>query len=240
MKMLFSFCYFEYKLFKSILCIYIYIKNKLEKKECTYKPGIIKTEMPNDEKFIERNLNQIQEYVNRRRAFIQKSKEKQRYIEQKLNLDVNLRRFVKKPTIPKEFCLTKTAAGAKANNNNNDSSDAVLKIKKIRNTELAKGAFCDATDNFNSNYSQDARLDSYDNAAGKSFKAKSPNQKENNNNKVNSVEKFRKQFKTQQFFENREKNICNIKNNNNNKAILGNNIDNNYSLNEYASNYNNL
>jgi len=90
-------------------------KNIKENKECTYHPAIIRDEMPNDEKFIEKNLNQIQDYVNKRRASILKSKEDENYKEKRLNLNIKPKKFVKKPTLPIEFNITKINTNDKLN-----------------------------------------------------------------------------------------------------------------------------
>lgn len=89
-----------------------------ENKFYTFKPDILKDEMPNDEKFIEKNLNQIQDYVNKRRAHIQKTIDYEKYKEKKLNFSINAKKFIKKPTIPKEFCLSKNKSFEKLNKNN--------------------------------------------------------------------------------------------------------------------------
>ena len=53
---------------------------------------------PNDEKFIERNLNHIQDYVNKRRAVIKKKTEEEKYKNQKFykNGSSHCKRFFKK------------------------------------------------------------------------------------------------------------------------------------------------
>lgn len=69
-------------------------------KNLPFKPTIQKKIPENDEKFIMKNLGQIEEYVNRRRSNIQKQKEDEEY---KKKIFPNGENFKFKPTITKEF-----------------------------------------------------------------------------------------------------------------------------------------
>ena len=78
-------------------------KEKIEnikQKEYTFKPEISHLNIQNDEKFIMRNIDQMNDYVNKRREILQKKKEYEDYKNKRLGLNRN---FQIKPTIPKEF-----------------------------------------------------------------------------------------------------------------------------------------
>jgi hypothetical protein len=66
----------------------------------TFKPKITKTMMPNDEKFIVEHLDQIEDYVSRRRGMLQKKKEEENYLKKKFVTGEN---YKCKATVPKEF-----------------------------------------------------------------------------------------------------------------------------------------
>jgi hypothetical protein len=79
------------------------IKQNIEKEMksiYTFQPKITKTMMPNDEKFIVDHLDQIEDYVSRRRAMLQKKKEEEDYLKKKFVTGENYRC---KATVPKEF-----------------------------------------------------------------------------------------------------------------------------------------
>lgn len=69
-------------------------------KNLSFKPVIQKRIPENDEKFIMKNIEQIEEYVNRRRNNIQKQKEEEEY---KKKIFPNGENFKSKPTVAKEF-----------------------------------------------------------------------------------------------------------------------------------------
>jgi hypothetical protein len=69
-------------------------------KNLSFKPIIHKKIPENDEKFIMKNLGQIEEYVNRRRNNIQKQKDEEEY---KKKIFPNGENFKSKPTVAKEF-----------------------------------------------------------------------------------------------------------------------------------------
>ena len=76
----------------------IYEKNNF--KDCTFKPNISQLNIQNDEKFIMKNLQQMNDYVNKRRENIKKQKEYEEYKNKRLGKISN---HSLKPTIPKEF-----------------------------------------------------------------------------------------------------------------------------------------
>ena len=67
---------------------------------CTFKPQIKSLELKDDEEFINRNLDQILEYVNRRKKSLGREKSNKDYQEK---VFITGKNFVNKPTIPKEF-----------------------------------------------------------------------------------------------------------------------------------------
>ena len=69
-------------------------------KDCTFKPNISQLNIQNDEKFIMKNLQQMNDYVNKRRENIKKQKEYEQYKNKRLGQISN---HSLKPTIPKEF-----------------------------------------------------------------------------------------------------------------------------------------
>ena len=91
-------------------------KEKIENiknKEYTFKPEISHLNIQNDEKFIIRNINQMNDYVNKRREILQKKKEYEEYKNKRLGLNSN---FTIKPTIPREFSLkTQSRSHSKSN-----------------------------------------------------------------------------------------------------------------------------
>ncbi len=93
----------------------------------TFQPQINKCEMKNDQKFIEKNLNQIEDYVNKRRANLKKQKIEEELKRKKFDFGKN---FVIKPTIPKEFNL-KTAKKQSSDKNTFNKSN----ISIINNTQ---------------------------------------------------------------------------------------------------------
>jgi len=175
-------------------------RHLMENKDCTYRPDILREEMPNDEKFIEKNLNQIQDYVNKRRAIIQKSKEEEKYKEKRLNMDIDCRKFIKKPTIPKEYNITKYESSDVNNNVKTPNNHINNEDKFSFNNNNNNLSFTSINNNVNNN------------------KSKSPFKVERVN--FHSINKFRRHFKTKDFFEkdeNKDKNIIRNRNINLNK-----------------------
>ena len=72
-------------------------------KDCTFKPEISHLNIQNDEKFIMKNLQQMNDYVNKRREILEKKKEYENYKKKRLGEDLSS--FNIKPTIPKKFEL---------------------------------------------------------------------------------------------------------------------------------------
>lgn len=73
---------------------------KNQKALYTFKPNIIKKEIQNDEEFIKKNLEQIEDYVSKRRSVLKKKEEDEEYKRKKFNYGEN---YNMKPTIVKEF-----------------------------------------------------------------------------------------------------------------------------------------
>ncbi len=79
-----------------------------ENEICTFKPELRSLEIRDDEVFINKNLNQIIEYVSRRKKCLEKDKIKKENSERKYG---SKERFVFKPTVPKAFQLGKERIG---------------------------------------------------------------------------------------------------------------------------------
>jgi len=129
-------------------------KKKLEK--FTFHPQINKKEIENDDKFIEKNLDQIHDYVNRRRANLKKQKEQEELTKRKFGLGNN---FVIKPTIPKEFNLhtaRKISSDRNTFNKPNINNLSQLSINNsfINNSNKSpdKKIFSNKIDNLQSNF----------------------------------------------------------------------------------------
>lgn len=94
----------------------------IKNRDCTFKPEISHLNIKNDEKFIMRNIEQMNDYVNKRREVIQKNKEYEEYKNRRLGKNVN---FTIKPTIPKTFEFntekrshSRSKSGSKRRNDN--------------------------------------------------------------------------------------------------------------------------
>ena len=106
-------------------------------KDLKFKPVIHKKIPQNDEKFIMKNIEQIEEYVNRRRNNIQKQKDEEDY---KKKIFPNGENFTLKPTIAKEFKFkteersrSRSRDGKRSREHSNDSSRNVnIMRKKIK------------------------------------------------------------------------------------------------------------
>ena len=112
----------------------IYTKNKewkkrleIENKKYTFKPEINKLNMENDVPFIMKNIQQMNDYVNKRRKILKKQKEEENYKKRKLGLDAN--NYNVKTTIPKKFEL-KTEQRCKSNKKERDINLLNKNIKK--------------------------------------------------------------------------------------------------------------
>ena len=102
--------------------------DELENKKYTFKPEINKINMQNDVPFIMKNIQQMNDYVNKRRKILKNKKEEENYRKKKLGLNAN--NYNVKTTIPKEFDL-KTEQRSKSNKKERDMNilNKNLKIK---------------------------------------------------------------------------------------------------------------
>jgi hypothetical protein len=202
------------------------IKNHQEEiliNELTFKPNINKNEIKSDEKFIERNLDQIQDYVNRRRANIKKKEEEEEFKRKKFSLGKD---FKIKPTIPKEFNLSKPKVNYNKNNENNpfNNNKYGKKLQEKTNINFI------ISDN-NINRGSKAYFSNNDNK----------NNKSKRQNKI-GINEMRSELRIDNFFDECES-IDILQNNNNSNNYNYNNINNyNYNnpnfSNDYYSEYN--
>jgi len=102
--------------------------DELENKKYTFKPEINKLNMHNDVSFIMKNIQQMNDYVNKRRKILKKQKEEENYKKRKLGLNANY--YNVKTTIPKEFNL-KTEQRSKSNKKERDINIINKNMKKI-------------------------------------------------------------------------------------------------------------
>ncbi len=103
--------------------------DELENKKYTFKPEINHLNLQNDVPFIMKNIQQMNDYVNKRRKIIERKKEEEIYKNKKFGLDaVN---YNVRTTIPKEFDL-KTEKRSKSNKKERDLN--IIK-RKERKTE---------------------------------------------------------------------------------------------------------
>ena len=101
--------------------------DELENKKYTFKPEINKLNMHNDVSFIMKNIQQMNDYVNKRRKILKKQKEEENYKKRKLGLNANY--YNVKTTIPKEFNL-KTEQRSKSNKKERDINIINKNMKK--------------------------------------------------------------------------------------------------------------
>ena len=101
--------------------------DELENKKYTFKPEINKLNMHNDVSFIMKNIQQMNDYVNKRRKILKKKKEEENYKKRKLGLNANY--YNVKTTIPKEFNL-KTEQRSKSNKKERDINIINKNMKK--------------------------------------------------------------------------------------------------------------
>ena len=113
----------------------VYIR---ENEICTFKPELSSLDIKDDEVFINRNLNQIVEYVSKRKKCLENEKFSKEKVERKY---ISKERFVFKPTIPRAFIL-----GKERNNTPMTNRGSIKNGGKIRNltTEIHE-FFCDPT-----------------------------------------------------------------------------------------------
>ena len=103
--------------------------DEMENKKYTFKPEINQLNIQNDVPFIMKNIQQMNEYVNKRRKILEQKKEEENYKKRKLGL--NAVNYNVKTTIPKEFDL-KTE---KRNKSNKKERDLNIIKKKEKNNE---------------------------------------------------------------------------------------------------------
>ena len=101
--------------------------DELENKKYTFKPEINKINMQNDVPFIMKNIQQMNDYVNKRRKILKNKKEEENYRKKKLGLNAN--NYNVKTTIPKEFDL-KTEQRSKSNKKERDMNILNKNLKK--------------------------------------------------------------------------------------------------------------
>jgi hypothetical protein len=100
-------------------------QEKNNAKELTFKPNTNKPLLKTDEKFIKKNLNQIEDYVNKRRKSIANDNEQKDYVFKKFHPEVN---YNTKSTIPKEPVL-KTAQRTHSRSNSPDINKSRREMK---------------------------------------------------------------------------------------------------------------
>ena len=103
--------------------------DEIENKKYTFKPEINQLNIKNDVPFIMKNIQQMNDYVNKRRKVLEQKKEEENYKNKKLGL--NAINYNVRTTIPKEFDL-KTEKRSKSNKKERDLN---IINKKKRNTE---------------------------------------------------------------------------------------------------------
>ena len=103
--------------------------DEIENKKYTFKPEISQLNIKNDVPFIMKNIQQMNEYVNKRRKVLEQKKEEENYKNKKLGL--NAINYNVRTTIPKEFDL-KTEKRSKSNKKDRD---LYIINKKKRNTQ---------------------------------------------------------------------------------------------------------
>jgi hypothetical protein len=108
-------------------------ENELQK-VYTFKPAIQKGISPNDEKFINKNLGQIEDYVNKRRNSLQKQKEDDEFKRKRF---VSGENYKGKMTVPKEFNLhtnsrSRSKDGNRSRENTCSRNNSPLNVNIIR------------------------------------------------------------------------------------------------------------
>ena len=103
--------------------------NEIENKKYTFKPQINKNNMQNDVQFIMKNIQQMNDYVNKRRKVLKQKKEEENYKKKKFGNNAN--NYNIKTTIIKEFNL-KTELRSKSNKKQRDLN-IINKNLKMKN-----------------------------------------------------------------------------------------------------------
>jgi len=122
------------------------INNNL-KQIYTFKPVINTQEMRPDEKFIEKNIPQIENYVQRRRTTLQKQKDDEEYKKKIFRTGEN---YTGQPTIPKEFNFRNSKQSNKSEINN--TKELSLDIREMREKINANDFFEHEVYNDQNNY----------------------------------------------------------------------------------------
>ena len=104
---------------------------EIENKKYTFKPEINQLNIQNDVPFIMKNIQQMNEYVNKRRKILEQKKEEENYKKRKLGL--NAINYNVRTTIPKEFDL-KTEKRNKSNKKERDLN--IIKRKEKKNEKI--------------------------------------------------------------------------------------------------------
>ena len=104
---------------------------EIENKKYTFKPEINQLNIQNDVPFIMKNIQQMNEYVNKRRKILEQKKEEENYKKRKLGL--NAINYNVRTTIPKEFDL-KTEKRNKSNKKERDLD--IIKRKEKKNEKI--------------------------------------------------------------------------------------------------------
>jgi hypothetical protein len=107
------------------------IKEQQDQKELTFKPNLSKLNIATDEKFIMKNLSQIEDYVGKRRRSIALQKEHQEYVHKKFHPEEN---FTIKHTIPKEPNLH----SSRTKRSRSNSPDVSIVRKEMRTENYFK------------------------------------------------------------------------------------------------------
>ena len=113
---------------------------KTKSKELTFKPNINKEYIPTDEKFIMKRIDQIEDYVTKRRKVLAKKKEDEEYKNKRLSAGEN---YTIKPTVIKPFNLH--------NSNARSRSKSPETINKVRKEMKTGDYFGDGKTDFNIN-----------------------------------------------------------------------------------------
>ncbi len=104
---------------------------EIENKKYTFKPEINQLNIQNDVPFIMKNIQQMNEYVNKRRKILEQKKEEENYKKRKLGL--NAINYNVRTTIPKEFDL-KTEKRNKSNKKERDLN--IIKRQEKKNEKI--------------------------------------------------------------------------------------------------------
>ena len=105
----------------------------LEMEACTFKPKIFSVNIPDDDKFINKNLLQIMNFVKKRQNFFEKNRENVIYENKKFFKSGN---FTMKPTIINEFDLKSNRLNRSVSHINKYKLDSKEIRSKIKNKDF--------------------------------------------------------------------------------------------------------